>query len=143
MENGAATERMSIVLFSGTVDKLMAASIMAAGGVAMGLDVHLFLTNWGLMAFKQGAWRENTKISKEFEEFGPAMMAAMQAKNAPSWMDNLVQAKELGNVTIEACGMTMELFDLKLEDLEGIVDGIAGVAGMISFAQDAKIAYFI
>lgn len=143
MEHEASSDRMSIVLFSGTVDKLMAASIMAAGGVAMGLDVHIFLTNWGLMAFKKGAYRENMKISKEFEEFGPAMMAAMQAKNAPSWMDNLVQAKELGAVTIEACGMTMELFELALDDLEEIVDGVAGVAGMISVAQDAKIAYFI
>ena len=34
-------ERMSIVLFSGTVDKLLAASILATGAAAMDMDVDL------------------------------------------------------------------------------------------------------
>jgi len=37
-------DRMSIIVFSGTVDKLMAASILATGGAAMGMEVELFLT---------------------------------------------------------------------------------------------------
>src|SRR5665213_2569490 len=86
MEN-ATNEKMAIILFSGTVDKLMAASILASGGVAMGLDVDIFLTTWGLHAFRKGAAATNTKISKEYEEFAPAMMAAMQAKKVPSWLD--------------------------------------------------------
>lgn len=134
---------MAIILFSGTVDKLMAAAILTSGGVAMGMDVHLFLTTWGLQAFRKGAYATNTKVSKEFEEFGPAMMTAMSEKHAPSWMDNLVQAKEIGNVQIHACGMTMELFDMALNDLEDIVDDVAGVAGFVGDASEAKITLFI
>lgn len=136
-------DRMSIIVFSGTVDKLMAASILAAGGVAMGMDVHLFLTTWGLQAFRKDAYRSNMKISAEYAEFGPAMMAAMTEKHAPSWMENLVQAKELGNVQIHACGMTMELFDMTMADMEDIVDDVAGVAGFVGDASDAKITLFI
>jgi peroxiredoxin family protein len=134
---------MSIILFSGTVDKLMAASILTVGGVAMGLEVDLFLTNWGLQAFRKGDWQKNMKISKEYEEFAPAMMQAMQTKNVPSWMDNLTQAKELGTVNVRACSMTMELFDMTLDDLEDIVDEVTGVAGFIGEAQDARITLFV
>jgi peroxiredoxin family protein len=134
---------MAVILFSGTVDKLMAASILATGGVAMGMDVELFLTNWGLQAFRKDAYKSNQKITAEFAEFAPAMMAAMREKQVPSWMDTLAQAKELGDLRVVACGMTMELFDLRKEDLEEIVDEVTGVAGFIGDAQEAKISLFI
>jgi peroxiredoxin family protein len=134
---------MSIILFSGTVDKLMAASNLAVGGIAMDLQVDLFLTNWGLMAFKRDAWKSNTALPAEFAEYGPAMMAAMQERNVPSWMDILVQAKELGDLRVIACSMTMELFGISLDDLEPIVDDVSGVAGFIGTAQDASITLFI
>lgn len=136
-------DRMALIVFSGTVDKLMAAATLATGGVAMGLDVELFLTNWGLQAFRKDAWKTNTKISGEFSEFAPAMMEAMQAKNVPSWMDVLTQAKEIGNLKVMACSQTMELFGITKDDLEPIVDETAGVAGFINEAQDAKITLFI
>ena len=143
MDTEERTDRMAIILSSGTVDKLMAASILAAGGVAMDLEVDIFLTNWGLMAFKRDAWKSNSALSSEFADYGPAMMAALQQHNAPSWMDNLVQAKELGNLNVIACGMTMELFGIKQDDLEPIVDDVAGVAGFIGTAQDARITLFV
>ncbi len=139
----ASNDKMAIILFSGTVDKLMAASILASGGVAMGLDVDIFLTTWGLQAFRKGAAATNMKISKDFEEFAPAMAAAMQAKHVPSWLDTLKQAKELGTIHVYACGMTMELFDMQKDDLDDIVEEVAGVAGFISEAQNAKITHFI
>jgi peroxiredoxin family protein len=140
---GDRTDRMAIILFSGTVDKLMAASILATGGIAMGLEVELFLTNWGLQAFRKDAYQTNQKISAEFAEFAPAMMTAMREKQVPSWMDTLTQAKELGDLRIFACSMTMELFDMCKDDLEDIVDEVTGVAGFIGDAQDAKITLFI
>ncbi|HUG15260.1 MAG TPA: DsrE/DsrF/DrsH-like family protein [Thermomicrobiales bacterium] len=143
MDNGTGVDRMAIILFSGTVDKLMAASILTSGGVAMGMEVELFLTNWGLQAFRKDAWKTNAKISAEYAEFAPAMMAAMQEKNVPSWMDNILQAKELGEVRVNACGMTMELFGMQKCDLEDIVDDVVGVAGFVGDAQDAKITLFI
>lgn len=136
-------ERMSLIVFSGTVDKLMAASILATGGAAMGLEVELFLTNWGLAAFRRGDYKENRRITKEYEDFGPMMMQQMQAKRVPSWMDNLKGAQEIGDVKVLACSMTMELFGWTKEDLEPIVDEVTGVATFIERAKDSKITLFI
>ncbi len=137
------SDRMSLVLFSGTVDKLMAASILATGAAAMDMEVELFLTFWGLQAFRKGAYQDNTAITKDYEEYAPAMFEAMQAKHVPTWMENLQAAREIGNVRIEACSMTMELYGLKLEDFEPIVDDVTGVASFIERAKDSKITLFL
>ena len=61
----------------------------------------------------------------------------------PSWMENLIGAKEVGNVKIYACSMTMELFDMKLSDLEPIVDEVTGVATFVERAKEGRITLFI
>ncbi len=139
----AQAERMSLIVFSGSVDKLLAASILATGAAAMGLEVEVFLTTWGMMAFRKDDYKTNTRISKEYEEYAPAMMEAMQVKKAPSWMDNLVGAKEIGDLKVYACSMTMELFGIKLSDLEPIVDDVTGVAAFVERAKDSRITLFI
>jgi peroxiredoxin family protein len=137
-----AEERLSIVVFSGTVDKLMPVGIMAAGAVAMGQEVNIFLTFWGLLAFKKGA-AQSLPVSKEYEHMGEQMKQIMAEKKVPSFIDTLRTAKELGNVKVYACGMTMDLFGLKLEDLEDVVDGVAGVGEFIATAKEGKMTLFI
>ena len=136
-------DKMAIVVFSGTVDKLMAAATIATGAVAMGMEVNLFTTFWGLLAFRKGDYSENMKISKDFEEFRGPMIEAMQVKKVPSWFDTLTQAKELGDLHVFACAQTMDLLDIKQSDLEDIVEDVMGVAGFIDMSQDAKITLFI
>ena len=136
-------ERMSLIVFSGTVDKLMAASILATGAAAMGMEVELFLTTWGLEAFRKGNYKTNMRISKEYEDYGPVMMQQMMAKKVPSWMENLKGAKEIGDVKVFACSMTMELFDMKLDDLEPIVDDVTGVASFVERAKESQVTLFI
>ena len=136
-------ERLSIIVFSGTVDKLMAASILGTGGAAMGMEVEIFLTTWGLEAFRKDGYKTNMKVSKDFEEYAPVMMEQMMAKKVPSWMDNFKNAKEIGDVKIYACSMTMELFGMKLEDLEPIVEDVTGVATFVERAKEGKITLFI
>ncbi len=136
-------DRLSIVLFSGTVDKLMAASILATGAAAMDMDVEIFLTTWGIEAFRKGAYLTNTRVSKDFEDYAPTMIELMQAKKAPTWMENLTGAKEIGNVHIAACSMTLELYGLQLSDLEPLVDEVTGVASFIERARESKISLFI
>ena len=135
--------RMSIVLFSGTVDKLMAASILATGAAAMGMDVELFLTTWGLVAFRKDDYKTNTRVSADFADYAPVMMEQMQAKKVPSWMQNLQGAKEIGNVHVAACSMTMELYGLQLSDMEPIVDEITGVATFVEQARESEVTLFI
>jgi peroxiredoxin family protein len=136
-------EKLSMIVFSGTVDKLYPVSILASGAVAMGMDVEIFITFWGLNAFRKDQIKQNTKISKDFEEMGEAMMKIMQAKNVPSWYDILKQAKSVGNVKIHACSMTMDLMGMTKEHLDDIVDDVVGVGSFIDIAKDSKITLFI
>jgi peroxiredoxin family protein len=53
MENN----KLSMVVFSGDMDKLMAAFIIATGAAASGMEVTMFFTFWGLQAIKK---RERT-----------------------------------------------------------------------------------
>ncbi len=141
----ATRQKMSIILYSGTVDKLTAASILATGGAAMDMQVNIFLTFWGLLAFRKGAWKEleRQKISAEFAEYAPMMMEAMQQGKVKPWMEVLREAKEIGDVNVYACGMTMDLFGLKLEDLEDVVTAVQGVTGFVAEAKDSAITLFI
>ena len=136
-------DRMSIIVFSGTVDKLMAASILTTGGAAMGMEVEVFLTTWGLEAFRKDGYKTNMRVSKDFEDYALVMMEQMMAKKVPSWMENFKNAKEIGDVKVYACSMTLELFDMKLEDLEPIVDDVTGVATFVERAKDGKVTLFI
>ena len=129
------SEKFSIVLFSGTVDKIMAATTMIAGAAAMGKQVTLFLTFGGLIAFRKDAWQTNTQFSADFAPYAGPALEMMQAKQVPHWMTTLRQAMEIGDVTIKACGATMDLFDIKLEALEPIVSEVTGVASFIEEAE--------
>lgn len=137
------SDRMSLVVFSGTTDKLMAAATLTAGAAAMGLEVELFFTFWGLESLRTGAKDQPPRITAEFVDFAPVMMELMQAKNVPHWLDTLRGAREIGDVKVYACSMMMELFDIKQTDLEDVVDEVIGVAGFIERAKDAKISMFI
>lgn len=134
---------MSIILFSGTVDRLFAVATLATGGVAMGLDVDIFLTFWGLNAFRKDQVRTNQRFSADFAEFAEPALQAMQAKNVPHWLDTLRAAQEIGNVRVLACSMTMQLFGWTLEDLDPIVSEVTGVATFVEKARDSRITLFI
>lgn len=136
-------ERMSLIVFSGTVDKLMAASILTTGAAAMGMEVEVFLTTWGLEAFRKDNYKTNMRVSTDFADYGPVMMEQMMAKKVPSWMDNFKGAKEIGDVKVYACSMTLELFGMKLGDLEPIVDDVTGVATFVERAKEGRITLFI
>ena len=136
-------DKMSIVVFSGTVDKLMAVSTLATGASAMGQDVDIFLTFWGLHAFRKDQVRTNMKFSSEFAEFAEPAMQAMQSKGVRHWLDTLYDAQEIGNVHVKACSMTMELFGWTMDDLDPIVEDVTGVASFVDEAKDANINLFI
>jgi peroxiredoxin family protein len=129
------SEKFSIVLFSGTVDKIMAATTMIAGAAAMGKEVTLFLTFGGLIAFRKDAWKTNTQFSADFAPYAGPAMEMMQVKKVPHWMTTLQQAMEIGTVKVKACGATMDLFDIKLTDLEPIVSEVTGVASFIEESE--------
>lgn len=136
-------DKMSLIVFSGTMDKLMPVGILASGGVAMGMDVEIFATFWGLQSLTKGASEQPPRMSKDFEDMAPMMMQMMKDKNVPSWLDTLRTAKELGNVRVLACAMTADLMGLDKDSFDDIVDDVVGVGEFVDSARDSKITLFI
>lgn len=132
-----------MVVFSGTVDKLYPAAIMASGAVAMGMDVEIFLTFYGLDSFRKGMPQKNQKMDVNYAELAPMLAQLMKEKNVPSWYDMLLKAKEMGNVRVHACAMTLDLMGLTMEQLDPIVDDVVGVGEFVSNAKEGEITLFL
>ena len=135
--------RMSIVLFSGTVDKIMAASVLSSGAVAMGMDVDIFATFYGLNALRKENVGTNMRFSKDFEEMSGPLIQVMQQKHMPSWYETLSKAKSAGNVKVHVCSLVADMLDLKKENFDPIVDDICGVGTYVAIAKDTQITLFI
>lgn len=116
---------LSLVLFSGTDDKLGAAAVMTVGAAAMGRKVNVFLQYWALDAFRA------EKILKDHgaaPEAGPEGAQIMRRHGTQHWSELFRQAKDIGEVGIHACSLSMEMFGLTVEDLDPLVDDQEGVA---------------
>jgi len=155
-------KKLTIVVFSGDFDRAMAAFIIANGAAAMGYDVTLFFTFWGLNILRK---HSTVKIKKTLLEkmfgkmmprgpkklalskmnmlgMGPAMIKyIMKQKNVSSLSDLIEQAIE-ANVKLVGCAMSMDLMGIKHEELIGSVDQ-GGVAQYLNEAGQGKINLFI
>lgn len=126
-------QALSMVLFSGTDDKLTSAAILAAGAAAMGRKVHIMLQYWALDAFRKGALGKDHGVAPEAGVEGENLFRN-SIKEGSHWSDVLSQAKELGEVEIYACAASTEMLGITEEDLDPIVDGIEGVATFVGQA---------
>lgn len=134
-------QTVSLVLFSGTDDKLQSAAVMAAGAAAVGKPVHIFLQYWALDAFRAERIGRDHGLSAEAGPEGHAAVAALRAAGQEPWHETLRQAKEIGEVEIQACSLSMDLLELKQDDLDPIVDGVEGVAAFFMAAGDGQIIF--
>ena len=157
-----ASRRKTIVVFSSDFDKLMAAFIIANGAAAMGSDVTMFFTFWGLNSLRKG---QSVPVRKTFIEralgwmmprgadklklsrmnmggMGLAMIKGiMRKKNVPSLRDLIGSAKAAG-VRLVACTMSMDLMGIKKEELiDGVEEG--GVAMYLDQAESGNVNLFI
>ena len=89
----------SMVLFSGTDDKLTAAAILAAGAAAMDRKVNVLLQYWGLDAFRADRIRKDHGVAPEAGPEGQAMIArAAERGTQMHWAELFEQAKAIGEV---------------------------------------------
>lgn len=132
---------LSLVLFSGTEDKLQAAAVLTAGAAALGRPVHIFLQYWALEAFRTGHIDDRRPLSPEAGDFGQQAVDGMRAAGQLTWAQTLQQAKEIGEVDIQACSLSMDVLRMSAEDLDPIVDGIEGVAAFYVNAGDGQIVF--
>jgi peroxiredoxin family protein len=154
-------EKMTIILFSGELDKAMAAFTLATTAAAGNMEVTIFFTFWGLNILKKERFTLSAPqklLQKLFNlmstsslpisrlnmlGMGAWMMKKLMRKtNAASLQDLMKLAKELG-VKYIACTMSCGVLGLTAENLMGEVDEFAGAATYLSEAKEAKINLFI
>ncbi len=157
-------DQLSLVIFSGELDKLLAALIIATGATAMDMKVKLFFTFWATAALRDKKKKVSGKdfMSKMFAimlpkgsskvklskmnmgGMGTSMMKnLMKKKNVASLEEMLTTAGELG-VEINVCEMSMDLMGIKKEELIVYPNlNICGVATFLVDAEESKIQLFI
>lgn len=158
----AGGDDKSVIVFSGDLDKAIAALIIANGAASMGRKVTMFYTFWGLNILRRA---EKTKTRKNIVEkmFGIMMprgsrklglsrmnmggmgrrmiRAVMKNKNISS-LEELIKTALDSGVRMIACQMSMDVMGIKPQEL---IDGveIGGVATYIGAAELSDTNLFI
>lgn len=153
---------LTMVVFSGDLDKAIAAFIIANGFAAMGQKATLFFTFWGLNILRKP---EPVKVKKNLVEkmfgwmmprgankltisqmnmmgAGTAMIKGIMKKYNVDSLPEMIRVAQENGVRLLACQMSMDLMGIKQEEL---LDGIeiSGVATMAAAATDSNTHYFI
>jgi len=133
------SEPLSIVLFSGTEDKLHAAATIAAGAAAMDRPVNILLQYWALDAFR---------AERIANDHGLAYDAARPRFNEPvgrvgeiPWLETFRMAKELGEISILACAGSLEVLGIDASELDPLVDSSGGIAAFLLAAEGGQILF--
>lgn len=158
----APEKRTTMVLFSGDMDRNLAALIIATGFASLGHEVTVFCTFWGLSILRR---EHPPRIRKTFLEklfgmmlptgpkrlalsklhmmgAGTAMMKhVMRSKGVDSLPDMLFRAMEMG-VVFQACEMSMGVMGIRKEELLDRVE-TAGVGTFASLAEKSAATLFI
>lgn len=159
----ADKQKMTLILFSGEMDKALAAFNIAIGGASSGMDVTIFFTFWGLNVIKKNEGAIKSKgIMRKMLNFmnrggakrlpmskfhmmgiGKSMMQKlMKDINFPQ-VDELMRiAKDLG-VKFIACTTTIGMMGIDKDAFIPEVDSFAGVATYVAEAAESKISLFI
>jgi len=156
-------EKMTLIVFSGDMDKALAAFNVAIGGASIGMEVSMFFTFWGLNVIKKNEGPTKSKgimrkmlnfmnrggakrlgLSK-FHMFGMGkwmMGKLMKDVRSPSVQELMIMAHQSG-VKFIACTNTLGMMGLGKESFIPEVDSYAGVATYLADAKDGRINLFV
>ena len=134
-------EPLNLVLFSGTDDKLQAAAVLTAGAAALGKPVNVFLQYWALDAFRRDRIDHDHGLAPEAGAEGRTHVDDLRRAGQVSWADTLRQAKDLGEVDIQACSLSMDLLAIDEADLDPLVDGVEGVTAFYLNAGQGQVVF--
>jgi len=158
----AITQDKTMVIFSGDLDKAIAAFIIANGAASMGHKVTMFFTFWGINILRKEnppAVKKNlikkmfgfmmprganklTLSEMHMAGLGTEMIKRIMKKKNVSSLPELIQSARDNGVIIQACAMSMDLMGIKKEELMDTID-IVGVATMINASDNSNATLFI
>lgn len=154
-------DRVTIVVFSGELDRVLAAFIIATGAMAMGQQVSMFFTFWGINTLKKQRILDGKSLTEKmmslmtpattaqmgvsnlnFFGVGAKMLRyMMKEKNVESFEGLIDLAEEMG-ATMYSCAMSQDVMGIKVEELRETAE-ISGVAGFMADALRSKATLFI
>lgn len=160
MSEGNNPEKLSLIVMSGDMDKVMGAFIIANGAAAFDMEVTMFFTFWGLKAIQKGNLTGKSFFGRMLGmmnrggigRLGPSKLnfggmgrwmfkKMMKTHNVTPLPKLLEQAREQG-VKLIACEMSMNVMEIAKADLiDGV--GIGGVGTFIAEASESNIQLFI
>jgi peroxiredoxin family protein len=127
-------ESISIIVYDNHFDKLMMPMIVAQGALAMGWEVNIFYTFFGLQGLME---KRKPKLPGMFRFFTGIIEKRMAKQRVPSYHEFMASNIDMG-ANIWACNMSMELMGWKKADMfDGVK--IAGVAKYLDMSADASI----
>ncbi len=154
-------KKVSLVVFSGDLDKLFGAFIIATSAAAANMDVTMFFTFWGLRALKKKVRTGKGLIGRmlglmyggDINRASPSKMSffgigrwmfkkMMKAKNVPSLSVLRQTAIDLG-VKLYGCQMSMEVMEIPKDKMIDDVTACVGAAFYVDLAQQSDISLFI
>lgn len=156
---------VSVICFSGEWDRLFAALTIASGSLAMGMEVHLFLTFWsvgslsgildktatgnaGLQSFFRQmlpSKPQGARLSKfHFLGLGKYMLGKMMKKNGVDNIEELLQEVIDFGAHFHLCDTTGQLFGFDCpEKQKNLKMDRCGVATFLSKAKDSNVVLFV
>jgi peroxiredoxin family protein len=156
-----ANNGTTIIVMSGDMDRVMAAFNIAIGAAAAGKETNMFFTFWGLKAIQKGTLTGNSLLGRmmglmnrgginrigpsrfNFGGIGRWMFKLMMKNHKITPLEELRQtAIDLG-VKLHPCQMSMEVMEVKREDMIGDVQQSCGVAAMLEMADRSRQTLFI
>jgi peroxiredoxin family protein len=154
-------DKLSMVVFSGDLDKTIAAFIIATGAAAMGMEVSMFFTFWGIGAVKKqkvydgknllekgftamlpGGTQEMGLSQMNFFGAGAKIIRKLMRDHDVTSVEEFVEMAREFEVRMTVCDMSRELLGIKDEEL---IDGLdlGGVASFMGDAATSKVTLFI
>lgn len=157
-----ARDKKTFVVFSGDLDKVMAAFVIANGALAMGSRVTMFFTFWGINALRKPGpqaagkglldrmfgWMMPkgpdalTLSNMNMMGMGTAMMKHVMKTKGVESLPELMGAARAGGARLVACTMSMDVMGIKREEL---IDGLelGGVAAFLGEADESNVTLFV
>ena len=129
-----APKQISIIVVSGTRERLQMAGMVAAVGAVSGNVVNVFLSMNALQYFV----RANAALAPAEGPFG----RLLDEKNAPAFRTLFEQAVSLGDAKIHPCSMAMDVMGLAPEALESYLGEPLGLTKFLNDAGDAQVWSF-
>lgn len=157
----AKGSKLTLVVLSGDLDKVMASFIIASGAAAAGMEVIMFFTFWGLKAIQRGNLTGKSLFGRMLgvmnrgglDAIGPSrlnmggmgrwMFKLMMKQKGVTQLPELRDAAIALGVQLMPCQMSMDVMEITCDDLIPETTEPVGVATMLEHAKESDVQFFI